>query len=200
LLPVLGDAVNYAKGFTSDEPFIVALGDAVIENKDGGDSLLKRMLKVYQEKQPAFVVAVREVAPDQVSKYGILDIQQQGSDGCYLINDLVEKPAVHEAPSNYAIAARYVFAPDLFQFLDRTLPGTGGEIQLTDAMNMMLKHDYQAYAVSLNEHEMRHDIGTFASYYQSFIHFALKDKEYGYRIKQYLQSIMDDEESEGRIL
>ena len=192
----LGDAVNYADGFVRDEPFVVALGDAVIVSQNHTPPLMERMLNIYNEKKPAFVVAVREVDKEDVSKYGIVDIEEDndcnGNEELF-VNDLIEKPAIHEAPSNYAIAARYIFAPDIFEFLDKTLPGTGGEIQLTDAMQMMLKHDYKAYAVPLNKNEKRHDIGTFDSYFKSFIDFALKDKEYGYRVRQYLELLNNED-------
>lgn len=192
----LGDAVSYGQGFAGDDPFVVALGDAVIETDSDNHPLLRRMLKVYEEKRPAFVVAVRKVKKEDVAKYGILDIEE--IDGLYKIKDLVEKPAIHEAPSNYAIAARYIFDPEIFNYLDKTLPGAGGEIQLTDAMQMMIKHDHQAYAVPLTKDEVRHDIGTFESYYKSFIKFALKDIEYGYRVRQYIQSLSDEMEEGGR--
>ena len=181
----LGDAVSYGQGFAADSPFVVALGDAVIES-DGSTPLMKRMLDLYEKKEPAFVIAVREVPKKDVSKYGIVDMADDGE-----IKKLIEKPAIHEAPSNYAIAARYIFTPEIFEFLDKTLPGTGGEIQLTDAMQMMIKHGYKAYAVPLAEGEVRHDIGTFESYFKSFIDFALKDKEYGYTVRQHIQKIMD---------
>lgn len=190
----LGDAISYARGFVGDEPFVVALGDAVIES-EGEDPLLRRMIRLFQEKEPAFVVAVREVRPEDVSKYGILELAERGE--LLEIKDIVEKPARHEAPSNYAVAARYIFKPEIFAFLEKTLPGTGGEIQLTDAMRMMLKHGYKAYAVPLLKGEYRHDLGSFESYYKSFIHFALKDKEYGYRVRQYIQAICDDQEEGG---
>lgn len=190
----LGDAITYAKGFAGDDPIVVALGDAVIES-DSRSSLLGRMMKIYEEIEPAFLVAVREVEREDVSKYGILDLEKKQD--LYEIKDIVEKPPIHEAPSNYAVAARYIFAPEIFDFLERTLPGTGGEIQLTDAMRMMLKHGHKAYAVPLLKGETRHDLGTFESYYKSFISFALKDKEYGYRVRQYIQTICDGLEEGG---
>ena len=181
----LGDAVSYGQGFAADSPFVVALGDAVIES-NGSTPLMKRMLDLYQEKEPAFVIAVREVPQKDVSKYGRIDMTAEGE-----IKGLVEKPPIHEAPSNYAIAARYIFSPEIFGFLDKTLPGRGGEIQLTDAMQMMIKHGYKAYAVPLAEGEVRHDIGTFESYFKSFIDFALQDKEYGYTVRQHIQNIIN---------
>ncbi|MFW6257046.1 MAG: UTP--glucose-1-phosphate uridylyltransferase [Bacillota bacterium] len=186
----LGDAVSYGQGFVDDDPFILALGDAIIES-NGDQPLIKRMTDLFTEKQPAFVIAVREVPREDVSKYGVIDFTKDG-DGPMQVQDLVEKPVSHEAPSNFAIAARYVFSPEIFNFLDKTLPGKGGEIQLTDAMQMMLKHDYKAYAVPLSSNEVRYDIGTFDSYFRSFIHFALQDKEYGYSVKQYIQELMND--------
>ena len=192
----LGDAVSYGQGFSSNQPVVVALGDAVIESDNRSNPLLRRMIKLYEEKEPAFVVAVRKVKEEDVSKYGIIDILEN-EEGLYEVKGLVEKPAIHEAPSNYAIAARYIFSPEIFDFLDKTLAGTGGEIQLTDAMQTMIKHGYKAYAVPLADNELRHDLGTFESYYKSFIKFALKDKEYGYRVRQYIQSICDGMEDGG---
>jgi len=186
----LGDAVNCAEGFIEEEPFLVALGDAIIESNHQ-QPLIKRMTDLFAEKNPAFVIAVREVPAEDVSKYGIVDLKEE-EDGNLRVRRMVEKPSPHEAPGNFAIAARYLFTPEIFEFLEKTLPGKGGEIQLTDAMQMMLKHDFEAYAVPLAEQELRHDIGTFESYFRTFLHYALQDKEYGYRVKQYLQEVMDE--------
>jgi UTP--glucose-1-phosphate uridylyltransferase len=126
----LGHAVLRAKMHVGQEPFAVLLGDDII---DARDPLLTRMLQVQQSRNTT-VVALLEVDPSQTHLYGIATVEPTGEDDVVRITGLVEKPAPGEAPSNLAIIGRYVLRPEIFEVLERTEPGKGGEIQLTDAL------------------------------------------------------------------
>lgn len=126
----LGHAVLRAKMHVGQEPFAVLLGDDIIDERD---PLLTRMLDVQQTLNTT-VVALLEVDPSQTHLYGIATVEPTDDDDVVRITGLVEKPAPGEAPSNYAIIGRYVLRPEIFEVLERTEPGKGGEIQLTDAL------------------------------------------------------------------
>ena len=127
----LGHAVACAQPFVGDQPFVVALGDSIIGMHAESD-VVRRMIQCYREQDAAAVIAFEEVPPGDVSHYGIAQPKTDGD--LFEIVDLVEKPAPREAPSNLAIAARYVLSPAIFDALARTRRGKGGEIQLTDAI------------------------------------------------------------------
>jgi UTP--glucose-1-phosphate uridylyltransferase len=129
----LGHAVLRAKMHVGQEPFAVLLGDDIIDERD---PLLTRMLEVQQSLNTT-VVALLEVDPSQTHLYGIATVEPTGEDDVVRITGLVEKPTAGEAPSNYAIIGRYVLRPEIFEVLERTEPGKGGEIQLTDALQEM---------------------------------------------------------------
>ncbi|MGN6089852.1 MAG: UTP--glucose-1-phosphate uridylyltransferase GalU [Actinomycetales bacterium] len=126
----LGHAVLCAAAHVGDEPFAVLLGDDLIDERD---QLLAEMLKV-QEERGGSVIALIEVPREQISMYGCAAVEPTDTDGVVHVTDLVEKPAVDEAPSSYAVIGRYVLAPQVFDVLRDTKPGKGGEIQLTDAL------------------------------------------------------------------
>jgi UTP--glucose-1-phosphate uridylyltransferase len=129
----LGHAVLRAKMHVGQEPFAVLLGDDIIDERD---PLLTRMLEV-QGSRNTTVVALLEVDPSQTHLYGIATVEPAGEDDVVRVTGLVEKPAPGEAPSNYAIIGRYVLRPEIFEVLERTQPGKGGEIQLTDALQAL---------------------------------------------------------------
>jgi UTP--glucose-1-phosphate uridylyltransferase len=179
----LGHAVRCAKDFVGDEPFIIALGDSIIYSTEN-DFLLKRMIKQYEED--SLVIGTRKVPLEDVHKYGIVEPEGKSINGVVGIKDMIEKPSSSNAPSNLAVAARYIMPAKIFDALDRTRPGVGGEIQLTDGIRLLLKENTKGYSVSLTEKEKRYDIGTFSSYYEAFTDFALKDEKYGYKLRQYI--------------
>lgn len=129
----LGHAVLCARPFVQDEPFAVLLSDDII---DPDESLLKLMVKYYAEKQSP-VLALMEVPPQEVDKYGIVRAEAIGDD-LFRITDLVEKPSPKDAPSNLAVIGRYILTPDIFEHLQNLAPGAGGEIQLTDGIKSLL--------------------------------------------------------------
>lgn len=181
----LGHAVRCAKDFVGNEPFIIALGDSIIHSKENKIPL-RRMLDQFEKDQESFVIATREVPLESVHRYGIVEPVAESKGGISQIKALVEKPSMQTAPSTQAVAARYIMPSRIFDAIDRTSPGKGGEIQLTDSIGLLLKEGGKGYAVSLSDREKRYDIGNFQSYYEAFLDFALEDERYGYQLKQYI--------------
>lgn len=179
-----GDAVRLGRRFAGDEVFVVAFGDSIIRSA-GRQSVLERMIAVHLRQEASCTIAVEEVPADEAYKYGVVQ-PKAGTGAEFEIADLVEKPVRGSAPSNLAIAARYVFAPDVFEALDLTMPGKGGEVWLADAIRILLKQGKRVYCVTLQEGEQRYDIGNFESYYKAFVDFALADERYGYLLRQHL--------------
>ncbi len=168
----LGDAVLCAKKFTQDSPFAVALGDSILS---GTSRVVSRMCDIFAETGASCVVAVEEISPEGLSSKGVVKPDSEIGAGAFLIEDLIEKPSIEEAPSNLAIAARYVFGPEIYPALEKTKPGKGGEIQLTDAIRLLLEQDCKVVGVRLGRDEKRHDIGDFESYFKAFITYALDE-------------------------
>jgi UTP--glucose-1-phosphate uridylyltransferase len=174
----LGHAVLCAAQHVGDEPFAVLLGDDFI---DARDPLLKRMLEVRQQYGGS-IVALMEVEPEQVSAYGVATIKPTDADDVVAVTDLVEKPAVNEAPSNWIVVGRYVCDPAIFGVLRETPPGRGGEIQLTDALRTLARTD-RAYGANGSTADgggvhgvlfrgRRYDTGKKLEYLQTVIQFA----------------------------
>jgi UTP--glucose-1-phosphate uridylyltransferase len=116
----------------------------------------------------------------------------RGSAGpIFELEDIVEKPSVAEAPSNLAVAARYVFAPRVFEMLAQTPPGKGGEIQLTDAVRLLLQQGGKVLGMRLAEGERRFDIGNFESYFRAFVEFALADPRYGAELREFVRQLLN---------
>jgi len=168
----LGDAILCGAQYTQASPFVVALGDSII-GLHGRSSVVRRMIELFETEKPACVVAVEEVPRNEVSSYGI--VKPASGDDWFRVEDLVEKPSVEEAPSNFAIAARYVFGPQIYPALEKTPPGKGGEIQLTDAMRLLLRNGGKVLGIRIGPDERRYDIGNFESYFEAFIEFALTE-------------------------
>ena len=184
----LGHAVLCARSFVGDQPFVVALGDSIIGMNAESD-VVRRMIQCYEEKNAAAVIAFEEVAPEDVNDYGIA--QPRTNDELFEIDDLVEKPAPRDAPSNLAIAARYVLSPAVFDALSVTRRGKGGEIQLTDAIRAVIRGGGTAYGVRLRPGERRYDIGNFDSYFEAFVAFALADPKFGPALKRRLLEVLN---------
>ena len=181
----LGDAISYAERFIGDDSFAVALGDSVIQ---GGShsSLLRRMIEIHENEKAGATVAFMEVDEDDIRKYGIA--KPKGRIGAaFEVEELIEKPHPSETPSRLAIAARYVFDPQIFEAIKRTPSGRTGELEITDAMNTLLKMNRKVMGVKLRKDEHRYDVGGFESYFKAFMDFALEDPEYGYMIRQHMR-------------
>ena len=187
----LGHAVLCARSFVGSQPFVVALGDSIIGMHAESD-VVERMTRCFHERHAAAVIAFEEVPSHEVSQYGIAQPKAHAENGeLFEIADLIEKPSPHEAPSNLAIAARYVLAPAIFGALAQTRRGKGGEIQLTDAIRAVIKNGGTAYGVRLRPGERRYDIGNFQAYFEAFIEFALADPKYGPDLKRYLLDVLN---------
>ena len=183
----LGDAVSHAREFTGDDHFVVALGDSIIKSRDGS-SFLREIVASHLRNGAACTVAVEEVPADEVHRYGIVQ-PKEGADPTadFEIEDLVEKPRPEAAPSNLAIAARYVFSPDIYEAIRRTAPDQNGELQLTDSIRLLIQLGHKVQGYRLQPGDRRYDIGNFESYFKAFIDFAVADEKYGYLVRQYLK-------------
>jgi UTP--glucose-1-phosphate uridylyltransferase len=184
----LGHAVSCARSFVGDKPFVVALGDSIIGMHAESD-VVQRMTRCYHERDAAAVIAFEEVPHGEVSQYGIA--RPKTDDELFEIADLVEKPSPDEAPSDLAIAARYVLSPAIFTALGETKRGKGGEIQLTDAIRAVIRNGGRAYGVRLRPEERRYDIGNFEAYFEAFVAFALADPKFGPAFRRHLQEVLN---------
>ena len=179
----LGDAIRLAREHVGGEPFAVLLGDTIIDPPEGEGPGLRQLVRAF-ETTKASVVAVHEVPPDWVSRYGIVDGRAEpGDPDLYRLERLVEKPAPDKAPSRLAIAGRYVFTPGIIDALERTGAGVGGEIQLTDAMNRLAQAE-PVYA--LRWRARRYDIGNRIEYAKCFLDFALRRADTGAALREHL--------------
>ena len=187
----LGHAVGCGAAFTDDEPFYVLLGDIVVPHCD----ILPRLRAVY-EQTGASVIAVERVPDEQVSRYGIVGVQDAPEltdtvgTPCYKVDTLVEKPALEEAPSHLSIMGRYLLTPHLMELLATTRPGAGGEIQLTDALVALLA-DEPLYAVEI-EPGSGFDTGNVLSWLEANITLALRDERYASELRVLLPTLMAD--------
>lgn len=189
----LGDAVLHAEEFAGHQPFAVALGDSIIGRHAQSQSLM-RMCDVFLNNDCSAVVAFEEVPAEDVKQYGIADpAGPPREDGTFVVRDLIEKPDPEEAPSRMAVAARYIFSERIFPALHETKPGKGGEVQLTDAIRLLLRAGEKVIGLRLPPHEQRYDIGNFESYFQAFVDFALWDPEYGADLRAHVRKLLDEE-------
>ncbi|HUS74258.1 MAG TPA: UTP--glucose-1-phosphate uridylyltransferase GalU [Sedimentisphaerales bacterium] len=177
----LGDAIYCARHHVQDEPFVVLLGDTVIDSTEPASRQLQRL---FQEHD-APVVLVEQVDRKRVSRYGVIDAEQ-AEPGVYKVKDFIEKPSEEEAPSDLAIAGRYLFTPDIFEYISRTKPAKDGEIQLTEAMRMMVKKR-PIYALLLDG--KRCDIGNKEGFIKTNIEFALKRDDIAKNLRQFIKEL-----------
>lgn len=185
----LGHAVLCARPLVGTEPVVVALGDSII-GINAQSNIVERMVDEFERTSADVVVAFEEVPAKDVVRYGIAKPKGKAGD-VFELEDLIEKPAVNEAPSNLAVAARYVFSPSIFAHLAKTTPGKGGEIQLTDAIRSMLAEGARGVGMRLAPQERRFDIGNFESYFQAFTEFAINDPVYGQGLRDHLQETLN---------
>ena len=180
----LGHAVLVTEAIVGDEPFAVILADDVIDAEPPG---LRQMIDVY-ERADGPVIAVERVPEDQVSSYGIVDVEPapQLGRGVFRIKDLVEKPPRQEAPSNLAIIGRYILTPDIFPALRGTARDTSGEIQLTNGMKQLLA-SRPLYAYEIDG--VRHDTGNKLGFLKAVVYFGLKRPELAGAFRDYLDSL-----------
>lgn len=193
----LGHAVLSAQSLVRDEPFVVALGDSIIGFSPESD-VVRRMTTAFIEHDAAAVIALEEVAPQDARNYGIAKVgapstsSGQADRELLELTDLVEKPEPDEAPSNLAIAGRYVLSPAIFSALERTTAGRGGEIQLTDAIRSLIRGGGRVFGMKLRQGERRFDIGNFDAYFRAFVEFAIADEKHGAAFRRFLAGLHAD--------
>lgn len=182
----LGDAIRLAENFAGSDHFVVALGDTIVRSNGLPGTLIRRMIETHVSRRASCTIAVWDVEPDEVRKYGIVQPMGDGGD-VFDIADIVEKPSVTDAQSRVAVAARYVMSPAIFPALSEIKPGVGGELQLTDAIRLLIRQGHRVSCVKLRSHERRYDIGSMGSYFEAFVDFALSDAVYGPALKRYVE-------------
>ena len=181
----LGDAIRYARYHVGKEPFAVLLGDTLISGE--GEPITKQLIDVY-EKYKNSVVALEEVPRSKVHRYGV--IKGKPLEGNVMIaEDFIEKPTMEEAPSNLAIASRYIFTHEIFEFLDQTKPGKNNEIQLTDAMRKMVKK-HAMYGLQFKG--TRYDIGNKLDFIKTNIIYGLMHEEIGEPLREWLKEFSQE--------
>ena len=180
----LGHAVLVTRGLLEGEPFAVLLGDDIFT---GEVPCLKQLLDVYESCQQS-VLAVMEVPPETVSRYGVVAVEpvEGADDRLYRVRDVVEKPAPEDAPSNLILPGRYILTPTIFQTLEATAPGAGGEIQLTDGLKGLIERE-PVYAYRFRG--VRHDAGSKLGYLLATVELALEHPDLGEEFRNYLKGL-----------
>jgi len=181
----LGHAILCAKTFVGNEPFAVLLGDDIV---DAEPPCLSQMIDVFDIYNTS-VLGVQHVEKSEVNKYGIVDCEIDANK-IYKVRDLVEKPAIDKAPSNIAILGRYIITPTIFDILERTTPGAGGEIQLTDALKVLAREE-PMYAYDFTGR--RYDVGNRMGFLEATVEFALKRDDLHDEFLSYLRKIVEKE-------
>lgn len=179
----LGHAIYCAKTFVGNEPFAVLLGDDIVKSDK---PCLKQMIEVF-DKYQASVLGVQTVAHENICKYGAIACENVG-ERIYKVHDMVEKPKPEEAPSDIAVLGRYIITPDIFECIEQTGKGAGGEIQLTDALKLLsTKQDMYAYDFI----GRRYDVGDRMGYLEAMVEYALDRPDLKDKFAAYLKEITD---------
>ncbi len=181
----LGDAVSCARDHVGHEPFAVLLGDTVMESTR---PVTRQLMELYESRRES-VVALEEVERSRVGRYGVIKGEPL-TDALWKITGFVEKPTVEEAPSNLAIAGRYVFPPDIFDCLARTGTGKNNEIQLTDAMRLLISMQPMC---GLRFEGERYDIGNKLDFIKTNVAFALRRPDMASELKDYMRTLLASE-------
>jgi UTP--glucose-1-phosphate uridylyltransferase len=180
----LGDAIYHAKYHVGNEPFAVLLGDTVVRSVIPAT---QQLIDVY-EQYKQIVIGVEVVPDDKVHRYGIVG-GEKINDSLYHLNEMIEKPTIEEAPSNLAVASRYILTPDIFKALEETKAGKNNEIQLTDALKIFLS---RGSVYSYTFEGKRYDIGDKLDYLKTTVEFGLKRKEFKKEFREFLIEIIKE--------
>ena len=180
----LGDAILCARSFMGNEPFAVLLGDDVVYNP--AKPALAQLIDIY-EATGGSVLGCQNVPQEKVSAYGIVAGMQTDNPRLMRVADMVEKPAVEEAPSQMAVLGRYIIKPQIFDILEKTQPGKGGEIQLTDALKVLARQD-AVYAYDFEG--QRYDVGDKLGFLKATVEFALRREDLGASFQSYLKELI----------
>ena len=186
----LGDAILCAKSFMAGEPFAVLLGDDVVyaDAAKGQQPALRQLIDVY-DAYGGSVLGCQQVAPEKVSSYGIVAGKEIADAKLLKVSDMIEKPELSEAPSNIAVLGRYIISPTIFELLEHTAPGKGGEVQLTDALKQLaLVEPVWAYCFE----GKRYDVGDKLGFLKATVEFALRRPDLGGPFRSYLEELMKE--------
>ena len=186
----LGDAILCAKSFMAGEPFAVLLGDDVVyaDQAKGQKPALKQLIDIY-DAYGGSVLGCQQVPQEKVSSYGIVAGKEIAGSKLIKVADMIEKPDVQEAPSNIAVLGRYIISPSVFEILEHTQPGKGGEIQLTDALKQLATIEpVWAYCFD----GKRYDVGDKLGFLKATVEFALRREDLGPKFKEYLTNLMKE--------
>ena len=187
----LGDAILCAKSFMAGEPFAVLLGDDVVyADREGGQApALKQLIDIY-DAYGGSVLGCQQVPDEKVSSYGIVAGREIAGSRLVKVSDMIEKPELGEAPSNMAVLGRYIISPTVFEILEHTQPGKGGEIQLTDALKQLAGIEpVWAYCFE----GQRYDVGDKLGFLKATVEFALRREDLGPQFRNYLQALMKEQ-------
>ncbi|MBQ6902043.1 MAG: UTP--glucose-1-phosphate uridylyltransferase GalU [Oscillospiraceae bacterium] len=177
----LGHAVMHARSFTGDEPFAVLLGDDIMRS----ETPVTKQLVEQAEKYSCSCVGVKKVETSEISKYCSLGVKALG-DGLFDVQELIEKPTPDKVLSNYAILGRYVLTSGIYELLENAKPGFGGEIQLTDALNLLCRKERM---LALEFEGERFDSGNICGYMEASIQLALANPEISDWLKNYMKGL-----------
>lgn len=186
----LGDAILCAKSFMAGEPFAVLLGDDVVyaDATKGQQPALRQLIDVY-DAYGGSVLGCQQVAPEKVSSYGIVAGKEIAGSKLLKVSDMIEKPELSEAPSNIAVLGRYIISPTVFELLEHTAPGKGGEVQLTDALKQLaMVEPVWAYCFE----GKRYDVGDKLGFLKATVEFALRRPDLGGPFRSYLEELMKE--------
>ena len=187
----LGDAILCAKSFMAGEPFAVLLGDDVVyaDRESGQAPALKQLIDIY-DAYGGSVLGCQQVPDEKVSSYGIVAGREIAGSRLVKVSDMIEKPELGEAPSNMAVLGRYIISPTVFEILEHTQPGKGGEIQLTDALKQLAGIEpVWAYCFE----GKRYDVGDKLGFLKATVEFALRREDLGSQFRNYLQALMKEQ-------
>ncbi|MBK96065.1 MAG: hypothetical protein CMJ79_10190 [Planctomycetaceae bacterium] len=188
----LGHAVLCAQPLVGKEPAVVALGDSIIGRRASSD-IVSRMVDTYEAEKADAVIALEPVAATDVDQYGIVDVSETNQ-GLLRIQGAVEKPAIDQAPGNLSIAARYVFSPAIYEALQQVDTDRQGNLQLTDAIDYLVRQGANVIGVKLDHDVKRYDIGNFESYFKTFLEFTLSDPEYGQGMQDFVRQFLQQQD------
>jgi len=183
----LGDAIRCARYHVGSEPFAVLLGDTLMQSQNGVPAT-RQLIDVY-DRFGGCVVALEEVPLSRVSRYGVIS-GQEVDERVYRVNDLVEKPAPEEAPSNLVIASRYILTPDIFGYIDKVKPGKGGEIQITDALRKRVSAGHAMHGCRVQA--LRHDAGNTLDFIKTNIRYGLAREDLASALGDFIIAQADD--------
>jgi UTP--glucose-1-phosphate uridylyltransferase len=189
----LGDALRYAETLATPGGVVAALGDAIIQTPAGVPrAIVPRLIDAYERTGAGAVLAVTPVPDALVSRYGIVRPGNSGDEGIVEVSDVIEKPQANAVDSRLAVMGRYVFGPPAFAALRETGTDDSGEVQLADALRLMLARGQRVVAVPLAAGERRYDIGAVDSYCAAFIEYALTDPRFGSELRALAAMLIDE--------